>query len=156
LRDWFYGDFLGALRLDRTQAVGVKIIGNCVHPLGLMQELYDLDWWKSVKYGVLMKDGVPSLSGDPLWPEYMDLEAIEKKRREVPEPVFMAEYMNMPIVSENPIFEHRYFQSYEPGMIRNVAGDKITLRDMMIITALDPALSQRAGADRSALTTWGV
>jgi len=156
LREWFYGDFLGALRLDKTQAVGVKIIGNCVHPLGLMQELYDLDWWKSVKYGVLMKDGAPSLGGDPLWPEYMDLAAIEKKRRQTPEPIFMAEYMNMPIISENPIFEHKYFQSYEPGMIRNAAGDKITLRDMMIVTALDPALSQRAGADRSALTTWGV
>ncbi len=156
LREWFYGDFLGALRLEEGKKVGVKIIGNCVHPMGLMQELAGKDWWVSKKYAVLMKDGVPSIDGDAAWPEYMDIEAILEQRNKVPESTFMAEFMNTPVVSENPIFSRNQLHPYEPGMIRDTAGNKITHREMLMVTALDPAISQRDGSDFSAITTWGV
>lgn len=151
LREWFYGDFLGALRMEEDKTVRVKIIGNCVHPLGIMQELYNLDWWKSTKYAVYEDDGLT-----PSWPEYMTAEKIEELRKQIPEPIFMAEYMNSPIVSENPVFMRKQFNAYEPGMIRDGKGNKIGIRDMILITSHDPAISTRDGSDYSAITTWGV
>jgi len=151
LREWFYGDFMGALRMEEGKDVRVKIIGNCVHPLGIMQELYKLDWWESTKYALYKQDGVT-----PSWPEYMDVDKIEDLRSKIPEPIYMAEYMNSPIISENPTFERKHFMKYEPGMLRGPDGKKLNYRDMLLITSHDPAISTRDGADYSAVTQWGV
>lgn len=151
LREWFYADFLGALRMEENKEVRVKIIGNCVHPLGIMQELFNLDWWKSTKYALYEEDGIT-----PSWPAYMNVQQIEDLRKKIPEPVFMAEYMNSPIISENPTFFRKHFNMYEPGMLRNAQGDKIGIKDMVLITSHDPAISIRDGSDYSAITTWGV
>lgn len=151
LREWFYGDFLGAMRLEKNKDVGVKIIGNCVHPLGLMQELFALDWWESTKYSVYKEDKVT-----PIWEEYMDAEAIEDLRSKIPEATFMAEYMNEPVVSENPTFIRKHFNAYEAGMLRARDNTKLSINDMFKVTSLDPAISTKDGSDYSALTTWGV
>ena len=151
LREWFYGDFMGAVRMEEGKDVRIKIIGNCVHPLGIMQELYNLDWWESTKYGLYKDDGVT-----PSWPAYMDEQKIEDLRKKIPEEIFMAEYMNDPIVSQNPVFLRRNFQSYEPGMLRDGRGNKVGIKDMILVTSHDPAISTRDGADFSAITTWGA
>ncbi len=151
LRDWFYGDFLGAMRLEKNKEAGIKIIGNLVHPLGLYNELLSKDWWRTTVHAVYKPDGVT-----PLWPEYMDAEAIEDLRSKIPESIFMAEYMNQPVISENPVFNRKTFHKYEPGFIYSPKGNKLAIKDMILVSSLDPAISVKDGADYSALTQWGL
>ncbi len=151
LKDYFYGDFLGAMRLEKNNEAGVKIIGNLVHPLGLYNELATQDWWKTTIHAVYKPDGIT-----PLWPEYMDEEALIELRKRTPEHIFMAEYMNQPQISENPVFDRKTFKRYEPGFIRSPKGNKLAIRDMILVSSLDPAISVKDGADYSFLIQWGL
>ena len=150
MKEYFFSDLWGSLRHEDGARTRVKIVGTFVHPLALLPELYEKDWWEARKYSVYNADGTP------LWPAYMDDEKLQILRSQVPETTWASEYKNQPIVSENPTFMREWFGSYEPGMLRGANGGKITVRDMMIVTAIDPAISQRDGADYTALTTYGV
>lgn len=149
MREYFYQDLWGTLRHNKNDnPTRVKIIGTIVHPYALLPELYNKDWWEKAMYAVYKPDG------KPLWPEYMDDEGLRELRGQVTETAWMSEYMNAPIVSENPTFLRKWFQGYEPGTIRSHAGDKISLRDMKIVTAIDPAISQKDSGDYTAMTTY--
>lgn len=150
MREYFYQDLWGAVRQEEGSRTRVKIVGTFVHPLALLPELYEHDWWEKRKHAVYKPDG------SPLWPEYMDDEALQDLRKTIPETAWMSEYMNSPIVSENPTFMRETFRAYEPGMIRGTDGKKISFRDMYVVTAIDPAISQRDGADYTAITTYGA
>jgi predicted phage terminase large subunit-like protein len=150
MREYFYQDLWGTLRDEEGSHTRVKIVGTFVHPLALLPELYEKDWWVKRKYGVYKPDGTP------LWSEYMDEAKINQKRSEITETAFHSEYLNEPIVSENPTFYREWFKRYEPGMIRSYDGKKLAVRDLRIVTAIDPAISQRDGADYTAVVTYGV
>lgn len=151
MREYFYQDLWGTFRHERGKQTRVKIVGTYVHPLALLPELYGKDWWpvKSL-YAVYKPDGTP------LWPEYMDDDALRELRFQTPEVAWASEYMNAPIISENPTFIRSQFKAYEPGMIRNSLGKKVGKDDLYIVSAFDPAISKSDGADYSASTTYGV
>jgi predicted phage terminase large subunit-like protein len=151
MREYFYQDVWGAFRQEEGHRTRAKIVGTFVHPLGLLPELYQKDWWKvKSRYAVYKPDGTP------LWPEYMDDEALRVLRSQIPETAWASEYMNAPIVSENPLFRRETFRGYEPGTLRDGEGKLIGQRDMLIVTAIDPAISQRDAGDYSALVTVGA
>ena len=150
MKEYFFQDLWGALRHKRPARTRVKIVGTFVHPMALLPDLYDKDWWVKRKYAVYNPDGTP------LWPAYLDDAGLQELRKQMPETAWMSEYMNAPIVSENPTFLREWFQSYEPGMLRGADGKKITLRDLYLVTAIDPAISQKDGADYTAITTYGA
>lgn len=149
-REYFYQDLWGAFRHEKGKETRCKIIGNMVSPLCLLNELAQKDWWEKRIYSIRKADG------SPLWPQYQDDEALQTLRTQVGEASWWAEFMNQPIISENPTFDRAWFHPYEPGMIRDSSGKKIALRDMMVVTAIDPAISTREGADHTAITTYGV
>ena len=151
MREYFYSDVWGTLRHNKSDnPTRVKIVGTFVHPLALLPELNGKDWWDNYRYSVYKEDG------KPLWPEYLDDDGLQELRSTVPETTWASEYLNAPIVSANPMFLRRQFQPYEPGMLRGADGKKITFKDMKIFTAIDPAISQKDGADYTALSTFGV
>ena len=150
MREYFYQDLWGAVRHEIGNRTRVKIVGTYVHPLALLPELYEKDWWETLKYAVYNDDR------SPLWPEYMDEEALLELQKQMPATAWASEYMNAPIVSENPTFLREWFGGYEPGMIRDMAGKKITNRDMLVVTAIDPAISMKDGADYTAIATYGA
>lgn len=150
MKEYFYQDLWGALRHEKGHQTRVKIVGTFVHPLALLPELYEKDWWEKRRYAVYNADGTP------LWPEKMDDAKLRELRAQIPETAWASEYMNAPIVSENPTFMREWFRPYEPGMVRDASGKKITLRDMYIVTAIDPAISQRDSGDYTAITTYGA
>lgn len=153
MKEYFYQDLWGTFRHNpnKPDYTRCKVVGTFVHPLALLPELYNQDWWTAKsRYAVYKEDGTP------LWPDYMDDEALRKLRSETPETAWASEYLNAPIVSENPTFMREWFQSYEPGMIRLSNGKKIETRDMHIVTAIDPAISQKDGADYTAIATFGA
>lgn len=149
-REYFYQDVWGSFRHEVGKETRCKIIGNMVSPLCLLNELSGKDWWEKRIYSILKADGTP------LWPEYHNIEKLDELREQSGESAWWAEYMNQPITSENPTFVREWFNKYEPGMIRDSSGKKIALRDMLIVTAIDPAISTREGADHTAITTYGV
>ena len=150
MREYFYQDLWGTLRHEVGKETRVKIVGTFVHPLALLPELYDKDWWTKRKYAVYNPDGTP------LWPEYRNDAQLQELRSQIPETAWASEYMNAPIVSLNPTFRRETFKSYQPGLLRDSGGKKIGLRDMYIVSCLDPAISQKDGADYSASATYGV
>lgn len=149
-REYFYQDLWGAFRHEKGNETRCKIIGNMVSPLCLLNELQQKDWWEKRIYSIRKPDG------SPLWPQYQDDEALLKLREQSGESAWWAEYMNQPIISENPTFDRAWFNSYEPGMIRDSSGKKIALRDMFVVTAIDPAISTNQGADYTAIVTVGA
>ena len=150
MREYFYQDLWGTLRHNKNDnPTRIKIVGTIVHPYALLPELYEKDWWTKAKYAVYKPDG------KPLWPEYMDDEGLRELRSQITETAWMSEYMNAPIVSENPTFLREWFNGYEPGTIRDSIGKKVSTRDMMIVTAFDPAISQKDSGDYSASATYG-
>lgn len=150
MKEYFYQDVWGTIRHEKGRETRTKIVGTFVHPLALLPELYNKDWWVKRLYAVYNPDG------SPLWPEYMEDGKLQELRSRLPETAWAAEYMNAPIVSENPTFLRDWFKPYEPGMLRDGSGKKIGLSDMYIVTAIDPAISQRDGADYTAITTYGA
>jgi len=151
MREYFYQDLWGTFRHEKEHRTRAKIVGTFVHPMALLPELYQKDWWEvKSRYSVLKPDG------SPLWPEYMDDEALRELRSQIPETAWASEYMNAPIVSENPLFRRETFKSYEPGTIRDADGKLVHRRDMMIVTAIDPAISTKDAGDYTAIVTIGV
>jgi len=145
LREWFYGDFMGALRLHDEKASRVKIVGNLVHPLGLMNELANLDWWEVRKYAIQRPDGKPT------WPAYADEAKITQLRERLPYSVFMAEMMNEPVAAEDPVFIRDWLNEYDDE-------DEEFLKRMredgfFTVIAVDPAISRRDRADYTGLVT---
>lgn len=150
VKEYFWSDLWGSFRHEKGNRTRCKIVGNMVHPLCLLADLMQKDFWQSRLFGVYKADGTP------LWPEYMDDDKLQELRRQTPEATWMAEYMNQPVVSENPTFMRQWFNSYEPGMLRDGKGEKLSHKDMYIVTAIDPAISQRDAADYSAIVTYGA
>jgi predicted phage terminase large subunit-like protein len=150
MNEYFFKDLYGVLRDEAEKSTRMKIIGTTVHPLCLLLELYHDEHWVKRRYPIM--DGM----GRPLWPEYEDEEKLVLKRKLVREDSWWSEYMLAPRVSENPTFERSWFRPYEPGMIRSSDGRKIGLRDMYIVTAMDPAISQREAGDYTAMVTIGA
>jgi predicted phage terminase large subunit-like protein len=124
----------------------VKMIGTFVHPLALLVELYGKDGmgWVKRKFSVYADDG------SPLWPERMDQEDIDNLRDTLPATAFASEYLNQPIVSENPIFIASWMKTYAHDDEQFVKDQKDGL---YTVVTLDPAISRRDSADYSAITT---
>lgn len=153
MREYFYQDLLGVLRDEAGSETRLKIVGTFVHPQALLPELYNQDWWEKRKYAVLNPDGTS------LWPEYRDLDNLKELRRRVKEPAWWAEYMNQPIVSEDPTFRREWFKSLtstQPGVVVGSSGRKHNIRDLYKVCKIDPAISQRDSGDYSAILVYGV
>lgn len=150
MREYFYKDLWGTVRNEKGKETRVKIIGTPVHPLALLPELYMKDWWEKRCYPIM--DG----GGNPLWPEYENKDALMTKRLHMGEMAWWSECMLAPKVAENPVFERDSFQFYEPGFLRSSDGGKIGLKDMYIVTCIDPAISQKDSGDYTAIVTYGA
>lgn len=146
MREYFYQDLWGVLNHRGDNKTRVKMIGTFVHPLALLVELYGKGamGWTKRKFSVYKPDG------SPLWPERMDEDDIDRLRDEIPPTAFASEYLNQPIVSENPIFIAPWMKKYtmeDEQFVKDQKGGLYTA------VALDPAISRRDGADYSAITT---
>ena len=81
-----------------------------------------------------------------VWPEYWNLEELEKIKASVPIRNWSAQYMQNPTSEEGAILKREWWRPWQ-GSIPNL---------IHIIQSYDTAFSKKETADYSAITTWGI
>jgi len=100
-----------------------------------------LDEWEVIEFPAILP------SGNPLWPEFWDLDELEKVKRDVPNSKWMAQYQQNPISESAAIVKREWWQEWpyeEPPECD------------FILQSWDTAFEKTSRADYSACTTWGV
>ena len=98
------------------------------------------DKWRQISFPAILD------SGNPVWPEYWELEELEKIKSSIPIRNWSAQYMQNPTSEEGAILKREWWQAWK-GHIPNL---------MHVIQSYDTAFSKKETADYSAITTWGI
>ncbi len=141
--EWFTEDFYGMLEADTP----LIFIGTRVHPLCLLAKAAKLYNWNHKKFQAV------DIDGKSIWPQKWPIEKLMERRKIIGDKAFNAEYQNNPIVSENPIFEEDWFNSYE---MDSRTFKQIKRDGLYIVTMVDPAISKKDNADCTAIVTKGA
>ena len=99
------------------------------------------DKWKQISFPAILK------SGNPVWPEYWELEELEKIKSSVPIRNWSAQYMQEPTSEEGAILKREWWRPWKGEDLPNL---------MHVIQSYDTAFSKKETADYSAITTWGI
>ena len=141
--EWMDKALLNTLERDS----GFGMIGTVLHPLALLRTMLDRPDYITEIYRALTPDG------QSIWPEKWPVEALEARRREIGDIAFNSEYMNEPIISENPVFLKEWLESYEQ---ESESFKSLRRQGIYIVTAVDPAITQRDEGDYTAIVTLGA
>jgi predicted phage terminase large subunit-like protein len=99
------------------------------------------DTWKQVSFPAILD------SGNPVWPEYWELEELEKIKASIPIRNWSAQYMQEPTSEEGAIIKRDWWQPWDKDHLPML---------QHVIQSYDTAFSKKETADYSAITTWGV
>ena len=143
LLEWFDKALLNTLEKECR----LIYIGTVLHPLSLLQNCLNRPGWTSHIYKAF--DPI----GNSIWPEKWPNEALEQRKREIGAVAFNSEFMNEPIISENPVFLKEWMKGYEQD---SEVFKKINNTGLYRVTACDPAISKQDDADYSAIITLGA
>jgi predicted phage terminase large subunit-like protein len=99
------------------------------------------DKWNVISFPAILD------SGNPVWPEYWELEELEKVKASLPIRNWSAQYMQNPTSEEGAILKREWWQVWEHEKIPKL---------QHVIQSYDTAFSAKETADYSAITTWGV
>ena len=97
--------------------------------------------WEVIEFPAILP------SEKPLWPEFWELEELEKVKRDVPNSKWMAQYQQNPISESAAIVKREWWREWER--------DDPPSCDF-ILQSWDTAFEKTQRADYSACTTWGV
>ncbi|MFQ5956170.1 MAG: phage terminase large subunit [Candidatus Brocadiales bacterium] len=123
----------------------ILVIGTVLHYDSLLSKL--LKKWQGRKYRALGTDGAA------LWPDYYDAERLEKikhgddDKEGIGSIAFECEYQNNPISPEEQLIREEWISYYRPEELYN--------QELLIATAIDPALGTSSSGDYTALVTVG-
>jgi predicted phage terminase large subunit-like protein len=99
------------------------------------------DKWNVISFPAILD------SGKPVWPEYWELDELEKVKASLPIRNWSAQYMQNPTSEEGAILKREWW----------IPWDKPTMPKLQhVIQSYDTAFSAKETADYSAITTWGV
>ena len=99
------------------------------------------DKWKLISFPAILE------SGKPVWPEYWELEELEKVKASLPVRNWSAQYMQEPTSDEGAIIKREWWRPWEKDHIPSLTH---------VIQSYDTAFSAKETADYSAITTWGI
>jgi predicted phage terminase large subunit-like protein len=101
------------------------------------------DKWEKISFPALLGDEEDPV---PVWPEYWNLEELEKVKASISIRNWSAQYMQNPTSEEGAILKREWWQpwSEELPALKHV------------IQSYDTAFSKKETADYSAITTWGI
>jgi predicted phage terminase large subunit-like protein len=102
------------------------------------------DQWEVVEFPALLDHGSKV---EPVWPEYWNLEELEKVKATLPVGKWNAQWMQNPTSEEGAIIKREWWKNW----------DKDSLPALKhVIQSYDTAFMKKETADFSAITTWGV
>ena len=99
------------------------------------------DKWNVISFPAILD------SGKPVWPEYWELEELEKVKASLPIRNWSAQYMQNPTSEEGAILKREWWKPWDKPNIPKL---------QHVIQSYDTAFSAKETADYSAITTWGV
>ena len=99
------------------------------------------DKWNLISFPAILP------SGKPVWPEYWELEELEKVKASLPIRNWSAQYMQEPTSEEGAILKREWWLPWEKPTMPKLKH---------VIQSYDTAFSAKETADYSAITTWGV
>jgi predicted phage terminase large subunit-like protein len=115
-----------------TKDLTAKLIAN--------QKEAKSDQWHVVEFPAIMDHG-------PVWPEYWNLEELEKVKASLPVGKWNAQWMQSPTSEEGAILKREWWQTYGEDEIPPL---------QHVIQSYDTAFLKKETADYSAITTWGI
>ena len=130
----------GKIVLVMTRWSNKDLTGKLIHN----QKEPKADQWHVVEFPAIMDHGSRP---KPVWPEYWDLEELEKVQATLPVSKWNAQWMQNPTAEEGAILKREWWKVYphdEPPRLHH------------IIQSYDTAFLKKETADYSAITTWGV
>jgi len=98
------------------------------------------DTWKQISFPAILPNN------KPVWPEYWELEELEKVKASLPIRNWSAQYMQEPSSEEGAIIKREWWKPWE----------KEIPHLQYVLQSYDTAFSKKETADYSAITTWGV
>ena len=98
------------------------------------------DKWKLISFPAILP------SGEPVWPEYWNLEELEKVKASISIRNWNAQYMQDPVAEEGAIIKRDWWRPWKKSIPAL----------QHVIQSYDTAFSKKETADYSAITTWGV
>ena len=145
LKTWFFSDLKYAL--PRTYKEGtIVVLGTLLHREALTTVMWDDPDFVSVVFGAVDQEG------DALWPEAMTLEEIEKDKVSMASKgllhVHYMELHNRIVAPEDQSFEDKQYLVFPRKPEQSLWVRKAI--------ALDPAISDRRGADFAAIAAGGI
>lgn len=99
------------------------------------------DQWEVVEFPAILP------SGNPLWPEFWDLEALLGIKASLPVQKWMAQWQQKPTGVGSSIIRKEWWKKWDKEKIPPLK---------YVIQAYDTAFSKKESADYSAITTWGI
>ena len=102
------------------------------------------DQWHVVEFPAILDH---EFDPKPVWPEYWELEELEKVRAALPVGKWNAQWMQNPTSEEGAILKREWWREYESDHIPKLHH---------VIQSYDTAFLKKETADYSAITTWGV
>ena len=98
------------------------------------------DTWEHISFPAILDDN------KPVWPEYWELEELEKVKASLSVRNWSAQYMQNPTSEEGAIIKRDWWVPWD--------GELPALKH--VIQSYDTAFSKKETADYSAITTWGI
>ena len=99
------------------------------------------DQWEVIEFPAIMPSGLP------VWPEYWNLNELEKVEATLPIAKWNAQWMQSPTAEEGAIIKRDWWQDWDSDNPPHTE---------FIIQSYDTAFLKKETADYSAITTWGM
>lgn len=133
--------------LDEIECRGF-FIGTDLHPDGALRYLSNKPKFVTKEYWAYI-DRIEE-AGYELWPSKWPHDRLQERKAMIGARAFRQEFLNDPMISENPIIMREWFQQYEPesAMFQN-----LLQQSLYTVQCCDPAISKSDKADFTALVT---
>ena len=102
------------------------------------------DQWEVVEFPAIMDHGTYS---EPIWPEYWNIDELEKVKATLPVGKWNAQWMQNPTSEEGALIKREWWRVWDSDTIPPL---------QHVIQSYDTAFMKKETADFSAITTWGI
>ena len=103
------------------------------------------DQWEVVEFPAIIDDDSPKAL--PVWPEYWDMDELQKVKATLPVGKWNAQWMQRPTSEEGAIIKREWWRKWKHDYIPDLK---------YVIQSYDTAFLKKETSDFSAITTWGV